>query len=196
MASLSWREKLGLLVKGYGPLLAVTLVLGGVIYVDSHRAPVTPTATPQIATVNPEVQHEEKVEVPVTTPKGTVKAYTSKGKAQLVLPPYVLSDSSQVVTDSSIVAPAEKRQVVTQVLDTNTGETTAYVSTAPDPWLSFENRGAVSLDYGIRRGSLEPVGRVNFRQDLVQTKSVHWGVSASAYTDGDYFVGVGGSYRW
>lgn len=175
--------------------IGAVLAIGAMVYVTQPQ-PVQPTVTPQIATVNPEVKHEEKIDVPLTTPKKTIKAYTSKGKAMLQLPRSVVEDSTSAVTDSSIVISSEKRQVVTQVIDTNTGETTTYISKAPDPWLSFENRGQISVDVGVRRGGLEPVTRINVRQDLVQTKSVHWGISASAYTDGDYFVGVGGSYRW
>jgi hypothetical protein len=199
MTTLTLREKAKFVVGGLWPLAAIILVVGSVIYLDvthSNTKPVEPTATPQIATVNPEVKHEEKIDVPLSTPKATVKAYTPKGKAMLQLPRSVIEDTTSAVMDSSIVSSSEKRQVVTQVLDTSTGETTTYITQAPDPWLSFENRGQVSVDVGIRRGSTEPVTRINLRQDLVQTKSVHWGVSASAYTDGDYFVGVGGSYRW
>lgn len=199
MTTLTLREKAKFLVGGLWPLATLVLGMAAVIYLDVTRGsskPVQPTPTPQIATVNPEVKHEEKIDVPITSPKATIKAYTSKGKAQLVLPPYVLNDSAKVVTDSSIVASTEKRQVVTQVLDSTSGETTTFITTAPDPWLSFENRGQVSVDVGYRRGNPEPVSRVNYRQDLVQTKAIHWGVSASAYTDGDYFLGVGGSYRW
>jgi hypothetical protein len=175
--------------------IGAVLVTGAMVYVTQPQ-PVQPTVTPQIATVNPEVKHEEKIDVPVKTPKATIKAYSSKVKAGIVLPKNVLDSADSVLLESSTVAASEKRQVVSTVVDVTTGEATTYVSVAPEPWLSFENRGAVSVDYGFKRGLSEPVTRINVRQDLVQTKSVHWGVSASAYTDGDYFVGVGGSYRW
>lgn len=90
----------------------------------------------------------------------------------------------------------EQRQIVTQTLDVTTGETEVFIASAPAPWFTTEHRGSINLDYGYKAHSPNPVGRLNIREDLVQIKDIHLGVSASAYTDGDYFVGIGGSYRW
>jgi hypothetical protein len=177
--------------------LGFAVIAATIYWLSNCSGPLpAPAATPQIATVNPEVSHEKQHEVPLSTPKRTFKAYSEKAKAQLVLPASVLADPTEHVTSSSILSSSERRQVLSTVLDATTGETTAYVTTAPDPWLSFENRGQLSVDYGFKRGSTQPVGRVNGRYDLLQTKALHWGVSGSLYTDGDYFVGIGGSYRW
>ncbi|OAM52911.1 hypothetical protein A7981_05600 [Methylovorus sp. MM2] len=165
----------------------------------NHPLP-APTATPQIAIVNPEVKHAKTIDVPLTTPNRTIKAYSSEAKANIALPKDVLDDAAKSVTSSSILSSSESRQVVTSVLDTQTGTTTAYVSSAADPWFATETRGQFTIDYGFKRGTqglgVSPVGRANYRLDLIQTKRIHWGLSASAYTDGDAFVGVGGSYRW
>ena len=148
------------------------------------------------ATTNPEVTKEDKVETAILTPSKTVKTYSATAKGLITLPKSVIEDDDKFVTDSSVVVSSEKRQVVTQVLDVGTGETLTYVSVAPDPWFAIQDRGAISLDYGFKRNSSEPVARINLRQEFIQIKAIHLGISASGYSDGDYFVGIGGSYRW
>lgn len=158
--------------------------------------PPVPTATPVLAQVNPEVKHADKVDTPIMSPKKTVRTYPASAKGLITLPRAVADNDAQLVTDSTVLAASEKRQIITQVLDVGTGETSSYVSAAPDPWIAVEDRGALSVDYGFKRGSFNPVGRVNLRQDFLQTKSVHWGASASVYSDLDWFAGVGGEVRW
>lgn len=155
-----------------------------------------PAASPVLAHVNPEVKHADKVEVALETPKKTVTVYKASIKNKLLLPKDALDNPNIQVTDSSVIQAAEHPSAVTQVLDIKTGETTAYVSNAPQPWLAVEDRGQLSVDYGFKRGVFTPVARINIHEDVLQIKAVHFGVSASAYSDGDYFVGVGGTYRW
>lgn len=146
------------------------------------------------ATTSPILKKEAKIDTPIST--GTVKTYKPSVKATLPLPAAVTQDDGKQVTASSVVPSKETRQTVTQVIDLRTGETESYVSDSGTPWVSLENRGSVTLDYGYKRNESSPVGRLNVHQDLVQIKRLHLGVSASAYSDGDYFVGIGGSYRW
>lgn len=184
----AWQGLIGLVV---GAIIASCFMLTQC----SPPAP-APAATPVLAKVNPEVKREVKVDTPLRTPSKSVKAYPASVKNKLVLPKEVLDDEAAQVLDSTELASSEKRQIVSTILDTETGATTSYVTAAPSPWLALEDRGQLSLDYGIKRGSREPVARLNLRQDVLQIKRLHLGASASAYSDGDYFVGIGGSIRW
>jgi hypothetical protein len=89
---------------------------------------------------------------------------------------------------------------VTSVLDTKTGETTAYTKPEPYPWLAVESRGEARFDYGykITKGSTVPlpVGRLSVTHNFVQVKALHMGVNVAIDTDGTAFAGVGLSYRW
>lgn len=157
-------------------------------------APAPAIVAAQVALPNPSLKLEAKIETPVKT--GSVKTYKPSAKTTLPLPAEVVRDDSKQVTSSATVPSKEERQIVTQVIDARTGDTEVYVSGGGHPWLALENRGTVSLDYGYKAHNSSPVGRINIRQDLVQIKQLHLGWSASAYSDGDYFVGIGGSYRW
>lgn len=154
-----------------------------------------PTAI-EVAQVNPEVIKEKKVEATLETPKKTIRVLPSTSKGLITLPKDVIGDTNRYVTASSLINSKEQRQVVTQVLDVTTGDTETFISEAPQPWVALENRGQLSVDYGYKSGNSNPVGRINLRQDVVQLKSLHLGVSLSGYTDGDYFAGVGGGIRW
>jgi hypothetical protein len=149
-----------------------------------------------IAKVAPQIKSTEKVEVVLETPKKTIRVYPSGSKAKVKLPPEAIENANIKLTDSTIIKSSESPVQVSQVLDISTGETETYVQEVPKPWLAFENRGAASLDYGFKRGATNPVLRLNVRENLVQLKGVHLGLSGSIHSDGDYFVGVGGEYKW
>lgn len=150
----------------------------------------------KVATVNPSVIKTEKVEVALVSPKKVLKVYPQSVKKRVLLPKEALSNAHIQLTDSSVIKGTEQDTQVNQTVDITTGETQTYVSELPAPWFRVENRGAASLDYGIKRDAKTPVVRLNVRQDVLQLKAIHIGVSGSVYSDGDYFVGVGGEYRW
>lgn len=149
-----------------------------------------------LAQINPEVIKEVKVDVPLKTPTSTIKAYKPAVKNTIPLPAAVLGDVDKYVTSSVSVDGSEKRKVVSTVIDVATGESTTYIAPVPSPWFSFEHRGYAALDYGFKRNSSNPVARLNVREDLVQIKEIHLGLTGSIHSDGDYFVGMGGEYRW
>jgi hypothetical protein len=158
----------------------------------------TPPSTPEavIAQVNPVVKNEEKVEVALETPKKTLRVYPQEAKKKLSLPSETLSNAKIHLTDSSVIKSTERSLAVSQLLDTTTGETKTYVTTIPTPWFALEHRGYAAVDYGYKRNSSNPVLRLNVREDLVQIKGIHLGITGSLHSDGDYFVGAGGEYRW
>lgn len=174
--------------------LGLTLDLATSYLKNQKTQPPTPEAV--IAQVNPVVKHEEKVEVPIVTPRKTVKVYPPAAKGLIKLPAEVLGDDSKYVTTTSSIPRTENGQVVTTVLDVTTGETNAYVAQKSSPWFALEHRGYAAVDYGFKRNSSNPVLRLNVREDLVQIKGIHLGLTGSLHSDGDYFVGAGGEYRW
>jgi hypothetical protein len=147
-----------------------------------------------IAQVSSTVAKEDKVDIPL--PKPSIKAYKPQVKTKLKLPPVVIASPTQVVTASSIVPSSEHRTEVSAVLDTTTGNTVQYIHLTEDPWLAPEQRGSVSLAYGIKLPTNELVGRLALREDLVQIKGIHLGLQGTLDTDGEAFGGVGVSYRW
>lgn len=176
-------------------LASLTLLVEcGTSYLKTPKEP--PVNQAVIAQVNPEVKHEEKVEVPIVTPRKSVKVYPPATKGLIKLPPEVLGDDSKYVTTTSSIPRTENGQVVTTVLDVTTGETSAYVAQEPSPWFALEHRGYAAVDYGFKRNNPNPVLRLNVREDLVQIKGIHLGLTGSLHSDGDYFVGAGGEYRW
>jgi hypothetical protein len=142
------------------------------------------------------VKNEEQVEVALKTPNKTIKTYKADLKKKLPIPKEAVANDNIQVTDSVIVPASERPTYATSSVDLTTGETTTHTAPAPRPWFAVENRGAIALDYGLKRGAAAPVIRLNGRYDLVQTKALHWGVSGSAFSDGDYFGGAGVEYRW
>jgi hypothetical protein len=176
-------------------VVIVTLLMMGLLMKSCHSPQSKPTAI-NVAKVAPAVIKEKKVEVVLETPAKSIRVYTPTAKKKLPIPQEVIEDNNKHVTSASTVLPRERRQVVTQVIDVTTGETEVFISDTKQPWVALENRGSLSMDYGYKRGNPSPVGRINLRQDFIQLKSLHLGISASGYTDGDYFVGVGGNYRW
>ena len=174
----------------------MTAVVIAALYL--HNTPKTKQTCnpPQLSQESPQVINETKQEVTLATPQKTLKVYKDSIKGSLSLPKAAVHNANIKLTDSSVIKGSERDTQVNQVLDISTGETQTYVTELPTPWLSFESKGAASVDYGFKRGSTQAVGRLNVRQDLVQIKEIHLGVSGSVYTDGDYFAGIGMEYRW
>mgnify|MGYP003394236139 CR=1 FL=1 len=141
-------------------------------------------------------------QVNITPPQ--VRVYAPQAKLNLAksggIPVAVAESPTTSVLASSRVPASERPTTVTTVIDSVTGVSETFVAAAALPWFALENRGAVSIDYGYKRAKrgYVPVqaARITVRQDILQFKGLHLGVTASAYSDGDYFVGAGLSYRW
>lgn len=174
-------------------VLAVVALLAVIVAVFNTQLQ---REVPKSAAVAPEVASVPKEEIPL---KG-LTVYAKPAKSKLgkagAIPEAVVKDDRQSVVAASRVASSERPQTVTTTVNAETGVSDTYVVAAPRPWLATESRGELSLDYGYKRNALAPVGRINIRQDVLQIKALHLGLSASGYSDGDYFVGAGVSYRW
>lgn len=134
-----------------------------------------------------------KVETQEITP---IKVITLKpeAKKKLKLPRAVQADPKQHVTAATKVEPSERPQLVTTVINEDTGESTTYVVEEPRPWIGVRDRGEVSLAYGIKKEG--PVARLAARQELLQIKALGLGAVGTIDSDGDFFVGIGATYRW
>lgn len=150
-----------------------------------------------VTRVAPALKNVAKVRVTQALP---VQVYAPSAKAELKLPLELIASPTSQVLDAIPVSASERPQTVTTVINTDTGETSTYVKQEPFPIIDVESRGSLSFDYGYKLGGITatpvPVGRVNGRYDFLQIKGIHLGVSASAYTDGEMFIGAGLNYRW
>lgn len=187
--------------KHYGELVAVVgggllVVVAGISGYRWLTAPPVDTTVAVIAPVAPKVAKVKRV----TTQVKSVQTFAPAAKLKLNLPPPVITNEQQQVTGATTVAPSERRQTVTSVLDIATGETTTFVKPEPQPWFALEHRGEARFDYGykIQRGSPTPapVGRLSITHDFAQIKAVHIGVNLAVDTDRSAFAGVGIGYRW
>lgn len=158
---------------------------------------VSATPAPQVAAADSEF---------IVLPK-PVKTYAPKAKRTLKLPEPVATDDTKRVLDAARIAPSDRPQTVTAVLDTDTGTTTTYVVQEPLPWLDTTVRSDAGVYLGMKRG--EPTIRALARVQLAQVKALRLGALASAdvplngggngngngaHIDG--FVGVGAWMQW
>lgn len=176
--------------------LIVIAMIAYVVWLFKQQRADTTEATQ--AAVAPIVAKIPTVQTPIKSK--TVRTFKPAAKAKLKLPEPVIQNDDQQVTSATVVAPSERKTTVSTVIDTKTGETTAYVKPEPYPWLAVESRGEARLDYGYKmtRGELvpKPVSRLSVTHNFIQVKALHVGVNAALDSDGTAFVGVGLAYRW
>lgn len=153
-----------------------------------------------IATPSPQLAGTAAVWI---VPPKPVKTYAPKAKAAVRLPQGVQQDASAVVLESSRIAPSDRPQTVTAVLDTETGETRQYVVDEPLPWLDTTVRSDAGVYLGLKRG--EPTIRAQARAQIAQVKELRLGALASADmplngerpgVQSEYFIGVGAWLQW
>ncbi|EGK71994.1 hypothetical protein METUNv1_01772 [Methyloversatilis universalis FAM5] len=136
-------------------------------------------------------------------PPRPVRTRPASAKSAAKLPAAVQESAAAVVLESARIAPSERTQVVTAVLDTGSGETTQYVVAEPLPWLDTTVRSDAGIYVGLKRA--EPTVRVQARAQFAQVKAVRLGAIASADwplngerpgVQSEVFVGVGGWVQW
>lgn len=165
----------------------------------STGTPVQPGTVEAVpATPAPQLALSPLAVIEVTAP---IKARAPTAKKALKLPDAVQADQSQHVLDAARIAPSDRAQTVTAVLDATTGETRTYVVAEPLPWLDFRQRGDAGAYLGVKHG--EPTLRLQARHEFAQVKAMHLGALASAdlpingsRQDPDVFVGVGAWVSW
>lgn len=189
-------------------LLAFVLLVGALVALlatsewrDAGGAHAPPRPGLDVAVAAPTAPQAAGVEWIV--PPRAVRTRPASAKSAAKLPTAVQTSAAAVVLESARIAPSERTQVVTAVLDTESGETTQYVVAEPLPWLDTTVRSDAGIYVGLKRG--EPTIRVQGRVQLAQVKAVRLGALASADwplngersgVQGDLFVGVGGWVQW
>jgi hypothetical protein len=135
--------------------------------------------------------------VGVATVKETVKVvyvYPKSVKPKLNLPESVVKDDLAKVTATAKLKTADRDYTLTSVINSETGNSLIYARLDPLPILALSHVGEASISYGIK-GS-DTVGRLSVSQNILQVKSIRFGVTATLDTDGDYFAGLSANYRW
>jgi hypothetical protein len=144
-----------------------------------------------------EVAKIPKIDVPIKAP---VKVYGGgkKPKKDLNLPSSIINDDNSHILASSKVNNDDHPHTITTVINDKTGESETFVRTDPLPWLAWDNKGEAGIYIGIK--NMEPATRLEVRQGIFQVKAIHFQAIGSADVTqsgkSDYFLGVGGIYRW
>lgn len=122
--------------------------------------------------------------------------YRDAAKKKLDLPATLAATPTAHVTRSSQIPGDEHPRTVTAVTDTATGLTELLVRTDPLPWLGLHTRRSLGISYGFKDDAAQAVARVHGEIELAQIKALHLGARANLDSDGDWFAGVGLSFRW
>lgn len=174
-----------------GFIILLLLTIGGWLYFKP--APIPPGITIE-ATPAKEVAKEETIPI-ITAP---VQAFKPAVKRKLGLPKTVQDDAAKHVLASVKTANDERQHTVTTVLDKDTGWVSSYDRIEPLPWVSVANKselfGGVGYDNHGKR-----VWALSGRQELLQLKGVHLGVTGLAIGQGggvNAYLLAGAWYRW
>ena len=156
------------------------LIAAGGIALWNHTAPAVEGKTaPAIANVAKE-----------TIPIKSVQVFTPPAKKKLDLPKDVQADPAAHVTGATTVTCDDRDKTVSSVLNED-GNTRMFVKAEPLPWFRQEEALGLTLDYGKKRDTDGSTLRAGVRLDLAQTKALHFGLTAAADGDSDWFYGVG-----
>jgi hypothetical protein len=151
---------------------------------------------PPVGVFVPAPPAKEVINVPkIDVPTKTIKAYPKLAKAKMGLPPAEQQDDNMYLVSATKLSADLHPRTVVSVLDIKTGEVKQEVRVDPYPWIAAEQTGEVRFDYGVKSDG-QRVGRLSLRENLVQIKALHFGVSATLDTDGAAFAGVGVGYKW
>lgn len=178
-------------------LISVFISVGLIIQVISSLLPHKTQPVSIVATPAPVVKAEPKIEVMPTKPIKVYK-HSAKIKQKVKLPQPVIDNPSEQVLAATKVESNDHPQLVTTVLNTDTGETSTYIKQEPQPWFATNTHGDFSTYVGFKNRNTAI--RFQVRQNLIDVKSVHinavGSVDQSTNGDTDYFVGIGATYAW
>lgn len=123
-----------------------------------------------------------------------VEVYKQGAKDKLPLPDDVKKDSDKHVISSTQMPADDHKHTVTTIIDATTGTSTTYDHREPLPWLRLEKRNEFRIDYGFKLTGA--AFRMSYRVDLLQIKALHFGINTNVDSDGSYFVGAGGGFKF
>ena len=142
--------------------------------------------SPLIDGIGKEEIHPEKIEV-----------YKGEAKKKLPIPQEKKDDPASHVAAATETPADGHKHTITTVINADTGEVDTYDHKEPLPWLSAEKTSEIRLDYGIKGHPYpQPVIRISFRADLIQIKSLHFGINTTLDFDGEYFAGGGIGWKF
>lgn len=162
------------------------------------KYPVAPVGLNVIAKPAPEVITVPRVSKPIKSK--IVKVYPESIKSEIKLPDVVQNDTKLDVIASHQVPADDHPQTITTLINTDTGESQTFVKRDPMPWLGLNYRGEAGIYVGVKNG--EQTARLEVKQEVLQIKSLHIGVTSSidqpinSAVDTSYFVGAGAWMRW
>ena len=157
-------------------LVLICLLIG--IFFNTWRqevAQIAPVNVQVPATPAPEVAKTEQVRKPLKAT--SVKAYPASVKNALKLPQTALDNPVLEVIASTQVPADKRKQTITSLLNTETGEVETYARRDPLPWIAAQPSGQAGLFYLQRQHG--QVLQLSAQQSLVQIKGVHVGVKGS-----------------
>lgn len=181
-----------------GAAVAAAIFSGWLNHYRSVGVENAPVAVWRVARPSGPVAGVPKVKTAVKG--GAIKTYPASVKNNLRLPPVIRDDPAQQVVAATTAQPDDHPQTVTTTVNTDTGETETIIRREPLPWLAWSDRGGAAMYAGIKNG--EPTIRMHLHQELFSVKAVHFGAVASVDQPingpigADYFIGIGGEYRW
>ena len=191
-------------LKKAGEILVIIAVIIGVALLgafwEKAQSPTQDSNSTVEAAPAPALKDVGKLEI---TPKHPIKVYAGgkKTKQKLKLPPSVVSqDSQQVLAGIKLDMRDDHPRTITTMLDTETGESSSYITKEPLPWLAVDTRGSIGAYAGFKNAT--PTLRLEAKQSLLQIKNVHIRATASidqplqGAIQQDYFVGIGAEVHW
>lgn len=177
--------------KSLTAILLLMLLIGGALLLLGNPAPPAPVDEWRPAKPDPVLRGIPTQDI--TPPK--VKVYAPAAKKKLKLPDPIQEDPHTYVLTSARLTKDTHPQTVTTLINDQTGEVQTITRREPLPWLALEKTGELRLDYGLKRG-LDRVARLSYREDFIQVKAFHAGITAAIDSDGEYFIGVGVGWKW
>ena len=162
----------------------VTLTLSYVIYSSFFEQENTNRIV--LATPSTTVKREATIPVQVAAP---IQVYKPIVKKKLKLSESVIADTKIHVVASNTVKSYDRSRTLNTVIDTDTGYFTTYETIESRPWLAVNTNTQVGLFYGLKDG--EKILRLQAKQEVLQIKALHIGVTGSYDSDGSYFAGAG-----
>ena len=171
-------------------LLIIALSIG-MVYTYFHFKPdPQPVGEHNEAVVAKEIK---KIDREVKEVKA-LKVYKPVAKAKLKLPKAILEDDNQQVIASSKVSGDERPHTITTVVNTATGESGTLDRIDPYPFMQVKTTSEIGAFYGLKQG--KQVIRLEGKQEFLQVKAVHLGITGSIDSDKATFVGLGAWVRW
>ena len=174
-------------LKHYAELIG--LLLAGVLLWWTMYKP-----APKVGEVHQVETAPQIAGMPTETLTSPVKVLPQKAKEKLGLSAGQQDDPNLYVLGSSKLPADTHPQIVTTLLNTQTGDVTTESVNGPLPWLVAEKSQEVRVDYVIKSNWHGP--SISYRMDLVRVKAVDFGCGVAWDFDHEGRVSCGGGWKF